>query len=428
MKRRYLFQFILIFLGSLLYFTANVQRVSVPGSIFDVLQRDLMTNPASITALGASFMYLYAFSQLLMGFFISKYGGYRVLSIGAIIFVIGSLLFPFSKTLGLLYLSRALVGLGSSTFYLSIIHELKNISSQKNFGLIVSFCLIIGYLGSILAAAPLVLCVNEIGWRNLFIILGIITTIIAILFLLFKFAIPKQKPDKTIKLNFDLYKNILFKKENIYLYIFGCINYALYFILQTVIGKKFLEDFTQIHTIKAALILSIMATIYAISGPTLATLSRIFLTRKAVFLKIASLNTLLSMLIIAICVGLNIKTLLIPVIFCSLSFFACLTPLLVPLAYDISEGNEGSISMSIMTSMFFFIVAILSNIIGYILNSFEKIALSDGTLIYSNTAYFTIFIVMAVLAVVSVYCCFKIQDTKVTRRLLFHKKYIAGNN
>ena len=224
MKRRYLFQFILIFLGSLLYFMANVQRVSVPGSIFDVLQRDLMANPASITALGASFMYLYAFSQLVMGFFISKYGGYRILSIGAIIFVIGSLLFPFSKTLGLLYLSRGLVGLGSSTFYLSIIHELKNITSQKNFGLIVSICLVIGYIGSILAAAPLVLCVNEIGWRSLFVILGIITAIIAILFILFKFAIPKPKIDKNIKLNFDLYKNILLKKENIYLYIFGCIN------------------------------------------------------------------------------------------------------------------------------------------------------------------------------------------------------------
>ena len=147
--------------------------------------------------------------------------------------------------------------------------ELKNITSQKNFGLIVSICLVIGYIGSILAAAPLVLCVNEIGWRSLFVILGIITAIIAILFILFKFAIPKSKIDKNIKLNFDLYKNILLKKENIYLYIFGCINYALYFILQTVIGKKFLEDFIQIPTMKAALILSIMAGIYAFSGPAL---------------------------------------------------------------------------------------------------------------------------------------------------------------
>lgn len=406
---------------------ANVQRVSVPGSIFDVLQRDLMANPASITALGASFMYLYAFSQLVMGFFISKYGGYRILSIGAIIFVIGSLLFPFSKTLGLLYLSRGLVGLGSSTFYLSIIHELKNITSQKNFGLIVSICLVIGYIGSILAAAPLVLCVNEIGWRSLFVILGIITAIIAILFILFKFAIPKPKIDKNIKLNFDLYKNILLKKENIYLYIFGCINYALYFILQTVIGKKFLEDFIQIPTMKAALILSIMAGIYAFSGPALATLSKIFTTRKAIFLKMAALNTLSSMLIIALCVGLNIKTFLIPLVFCGLSFFACLTPLLVPLAYSICDKKEGSVSISIMTSMFFFIVAILSNIIGFILNSFEKITLADGTLVYSSNSYFTIFLVMTILASISLYCCWKIQDTKLTRRILFHKKQIAEN-
>ena len=100
---------------------------------------------------------------------------------------------------------------------------------------------------------------------------------------------------------------------------------------------------------------------------------------------------------------------------------------MVPLAYSICDKKEGSVSISIMTSMFFFIVAILSNIIGFILNSFEKITLADGTLVYSSGAYFAIFLVMTILAIISLYCCWKIQDTKLTRRILFHKRQIAEN-
>ena len=53
-------RFILIAIATLFYFLANVQRVAIPGAIFDLLQNDFMASASKITLLGAIFCYVYA--------------------------------------------------------------------------------------------------------------------------------------------------------------------------------------------------------------------------------------------------------------------------------------------------------------------------------------------------------------------------------
>ena len=69
------FFLLLILCGTGLYFFANIQRVAVPGAIFDLLQSDLHLSAPGVTALGSVFMYVYALNQLLIGLFVSRYGG-----------------------------------------------------------------------------------------------------------------------------------------------------------------------------------------------------------------------------------------------------------------------------------------------------------------------------------------------------------------
>ena len=107
---------ILILLGTVFYFFANFQRIAIPGAIFDNLQRELKVSAPYITAFGAIYMYLYAFNQLVIGILVDRFGGFRVILSGGIILALGAFLFPFSDNLTLMYFSRALVGLGSSTF------------------------------------------------------------------------------------------------------------------------------------------------------------------------------------------------------------------------------------------------------------------------------------------------------------------------
>lgn len=428
MRKNYLLPFFLVIIGTILYFMANIQRVAVPGAIFDVLQIALKTNPASITALGASFMYIYAISQLIIGILISRYGGFRVITVGSVIFAIGSLLFPFSKSLWLLYISRGLIGLGSATFYLGMIQETKKIVHKNNFGVVLSLILLIGYLGGIIANAPLVLCVNQIGWRQTFFCIGIITLILTFAFVLIKTFVPKQSIDKSVHFNFELYKNVLKNKNNLNLYTFACLNYGLYYVLQTVIGKKFLEDFCLFQTLTAAIILSVMGGLYAIAGPIMATISKAILNRRTIFLKISATNTSFSAIFILICLAFNFRTPIIAILFCLMAFFACLSPLLVPLLHDLNGQRESSTAISTMTSGFYLIVAILGNVTGYILNAFSSASVLTNPVIYSNQAYIVIFTVIFCLSLISLFCAFKIQESKKTIRFLQMRKYIEDKH
>ena len=44
----------------MLYFLANVQRVAIPGTVFNLLQERLQVSAPWITGLGSAFMYVYA--------------------------------------------------------------------------------------------------------------------------------------------------------------------------------------------------------------------------------------------------------------------------------------------------------------------------------------------------------------------------------
>ena len=86
MKKAPIIEIILVILGSLLYFAANLQRVAVPGAVFTLLQNDLQTTAQSIASLGSYFMYVYAASQLVIGILIARYGGFKVITLGSILF------------------------------------------------------------------------------------------------------------------------------------------------------------------------------------------------------------------------------------------------------------------------------------------------------------------------------------------------------
>lgn len=436
MKKIPIAEIILVILGSILYFTANIQRVAVPGAIFDVLQRDLHTTAQCVTDLGSYFMYIYAISQLVIGVLIARYGGFRIVTIGSVLFFAGSLLFPFSQTLPLLYFSRVLVGLGSATFYLGMINETRRIVPKKNFGVVLSLILLIGYLGGIVANAPLIVCMKNLNWhftmlgtestawRETFLIVGIATTVISLGFIIIKCLIPKRPVDRTVNLDFELFKSTFANKKNYSLYAFACFNYGLYYVVQTVWGKKFLEDFFHMPELTAAIVLSTMGALYAIAGSVIAFISKAALNRRTIFLRISGLNTLIVFVSILVITCCNIKTewvgYLVGFFFCTISFGASLSPLLVPLLHDYNGSRVANTSVSIMTSGFYFVVAILGSISGYFLDVFTPV----NSEFHSDTSYIAIFILMAVLALISFVNVFKIEESQKTLRLISHLNYL----
>ena len=399
----------LIIIATTLFFIANIQRAAIPGAIFDLLQGDFQADASKITLLGAIFCYIYAITQLVVGPLVDKFGGFRVMALGGIIFAIGSIIFPHSEHLLGLYLSRALLGFGAGTFYLSTIREVKKYAKDKNFSLAVSYILFVGYSGGIFANAPFVACTHQIGWKNTLYLLGFITLALAIIYLILFFIFKPIHIEKKIPFSINSFKEVLSIKDNRYLYLFGATNYGIYYVLQTVIGKKFLEDFCNFEVNKAALILSLMAIISAFAGTITAFISKILNNKRAIIFRTFGVLSMLSMLSVLLFLAFDIHSKIIAIILCIPSYIGSISPILIMALHMINRIEVSATAVSIQNFSFFMMVGLLGMITGMLMNSFEPIK-QGNVLVYQNNSYLLVFGLFFILSLIQVYFGFKIVD------------------
>lgn len=408
-KKKYFIYLALIFIGTLFYFFANFQRIAIPGAVYDILQSELCVGAPLITMFGAIFMYVYALTQLINGVLVDRFGGYRVMLAGTIIITLGALIFPITSNLFIMYFSRGLIGIGSSMFYLSLIKELREIVSEKNFGIAISIMLFIGYSGGIAANAPFVYAMRFAGWREILFILACIAAIGVLVFLILLSGVKLPEINKNAKMRILPFRLVLHKKHNRNLFSFACCNFAICYAIQTIIGKKFLEDFCLMSGYKAALVLSAMAVIAAIFNIVNAYICRLFDNHRVKFLKKASIITFLSLLTICLLIIFDIKTYFIAAIFCILAANASLSSLLVPVLHLTNKKLVSSTAVSIMNFSFFIMVGVLGTVMGLLLNIFPCKNI-DNIAIYSNEAYLAVFGMFLLISIFEMCKAAKLSD------------------
>ena len=408
-KKNILITSILIFLGMMFYLFANFQRIAIPGAIFDLLGQELNVSAPYITTFGAIFMYVYAVTQLINGVLVDRFGGFRIMFTGGIILVLGALIFPLSSNIIVMYLARGLVGIGSSMFYLSLIKELRNIVSEKDFGMAISVMLFVGYSGGILANAPFVFAMRYASWREILFVLALIVLICLIVFFLLVTRINLPKINKQVKIRTLPFKLVLHKRHNRNLFSFACCNFAIFYAIQTVIGKKFLEDFCLMSIKDSSIVLSAMAIIAAIFNIVNAYVCKLTHNHRVKFLKHASVITFVSLLFICVCLVFDIKTSLIACVFCILSANASLSAILVPVLHLTNRKMVSGTAVSIMNFCFFIMVGILGTMTGILLNIFEPV-IRGNVVAYTNEAYLLVFGMFLVLSVFEMYKAMKMSN------------------
>lgn len=389
---KYSVHLFLIALGIVLYFFANMQRVAVPGAVFGLLQQKLSAEAPAITALGASFMYVYAISQIFMGRIVERYGGLRMIAFGALFFSLGSLAFPYTHSMPLLYLSRACMGLGAGCFYLSLVRELERCISDRNFGIVLSATIFIGYSGAFAANGPFVWLIGRFGLMQTLVGIAAIILAASVVFIAVgsQFNLTMIKTDRHI--DFPSYKQVICSKSNLILFTYASLNYALMYVLQTVIGKKFLEDFCLFSSSGASWLLSAMSIISAFSSMGLAFISRQCGGKKAFLFRISAVVSVLDFvfIVLTLITGVRINFLMC-LAFCSLASMTAMSPLLV---IAINETNHHSVCVTaagILNAMFFLTVGIFGNMTGLMMNIFPPESI-NGILVYGRNSYLAVFI------------------------------------
>lgn len=408
-KKSFLLHLALIVIGTLFYFVANFQRIAIPGAIFDILEQELSVGAPEITAFGAIYMYVYAFTQLLNGVFVDRYGGYRVMLVGSVIMGLGCLIFPLTSNLSLMYFSRALLGLGGSMFYLSLIKELGRIFEEKDFGIALSIMLFVGYAGGIAANAPFVIAMRLLDWREILLIIAGIVLVSVIAYIIIMRKTELNEINNHVKLKFLPFQLVLHKSHNRSLFTFACCNFGISYVIQTVIGKKFLEDFCLMTSAKAAVVLSIMAIVAAVFNIVNASVCKLFHNHRVIFLKGASIITFVSLLTICTLIWMDIRTIFIAFIFCVLAANASLSSLLVPVLYATNRKMISGTAVSILNFSYFMAVGLLGTITGHVLHVFEPSRIGK-TLVYNNDSYLLLFGIFLILSIYEIFRAMKLSD------------------
>lgn len=162
------------------YILSFFQRFA-PTSIAQDLSAAFQISATSLGALAATYFYVYTVTQIPTGVLVDTWGPRRILVVGGLIAGVGSVLFGLAPSFSWALLGRTLIGLGVSVTFIAMLKLVALWFEENRFATLVGVCLLIGNLGSVLAGSPLSAAAQMLGWRKIFVLVGVLSLIGAVL-------------------------------------------------------------------------------------------------------------------------------------------------------------------------------------------------------------------------------------------------------
>jgi MFS family permease len=204
---------------------------------------------------------------------------------------------------------------------------------------------------------------------------------------------------------------VLQKRSNLAIYLFFGLNFGLYYVLQTVIGKKFLQDFCNMGEMNAGWVFSATGALAASGGFIFAVLGQFMGARRYLFCRLAGVVSVLVFTVLTFMIAADMRNgMLCSLLILLLSCFASLTTVLIPI---LNESNPPSIigrCMSILNFSCYIAVAMLGNMTGMILNCFSP-ATQDGSMACSRSAWLTLFVALTCCSLLVCFFSFRFGKT-----------------
>jgi sugar phosphate permease len=156
----------------------------VPGVVAADLMQAFQTSGAALGSLAATYFYIYTALQIPSGVLADTLGPRISVTLGGLVSGAGSILFGLAPDFATASWGRFLVGLGVSVVFIGLMKTNAVWFSERQYGRIGGLTLLLGNLGSIMAAGPLALLLVEVSWRSVFVSAGIVSIAFAVLTLI----------------------------------------------------------------------------------------------------------------------------------------------------------------------------------------------------------------------------------------------------
>lgn len=150
------------------------------GSVAEQLTLDLGLDSVQIANLAAMTFYGYALMQLPVGIMVDTIGVRRICTVGMIVTALGSLIFGMADHVYIAYFARFLVGIGTSVIIVSVMKIQSTLFPSNMYSTLSGLTSLFGNFGAFFATIPLTFIAINFGWRDTFIILGVISVVLAI--------------------------------------------------------------------------------------------------------------------------------------------------------------------------------------------------------------------------------------------------------
>ncbi len=167
--------FVLFTLG---YFLSYFYR-SANAVLAKDLSQELGLGPAELGLMTSLFYLAFAAAQLPLGGLLDRFGPRVVTPSLLLLAALGSLVFGLAQGFGTLALGRALIGVGMAA---ALMGSLKAFSLwfPKSYATVSTLLVGLGATGGLMAATPLALLKEAVGWRGVFLFGGLVVALVAL--------------------------------------------------------------------------------------------------------------------------------------------------------------------------------------------------------------------------------------------------------
>ncbi|NGX31580.1 MAG: putative sulfoacetate transporter SauU [Chlamydiae bacterium] len=182
-------------LAVMFYLYEYILRV-FPSVIVPELMGTFHVNASVLGLISAFYLFAYAPMQLPVGFLMDRFSARKLITFASLICGIGAIGFGLAQSIWILYLSRFIMGFGSSFAFLGAMYVSTHWFAEKKAALLIPLVNSLGMLGPFLGQGPFGLLAKHFGYEIPLVLLGVFGVILSVIF----FYILRSEPKKMQKL------------------------------------------------------------------------------------------------------------------------------------------------------------------------------------------------------------------------------------
>jgi sugar phosphate permease len=345
-------RWIVFILATSLFFLSQFYRTS-NAVIASELIRDLSLDTEGLGLMSASFFYAFAITQIPIILLLDKVGPRRLMTFLTLLGIVGAVIFSLADSLSLGLFGRVLLGVGMACNLMGTFKLLTEWFEPLIFATLTGLVVATGTFGNIMATTPLVMLVEQIGWRHSFQLIAAVNLVLVLML----YIVVRDRPSHTIANTSGTQPSISFKqaffnlalllKERDYWIISmtSFVRYGTFAALQALWAGPFLREVMGYSAVKAGNLLLLMTTGMIIGSPFWGAVSdRIFRTRKWIIVICLLIDGGVALVLMSIPPDANM--IVIAALFFAFGFFSAAGMLVYPHIKDLMPQEMAGAAMT----------------------------------------------------------------------------------